>query len=114
MIAPITITVTNGPTARFTAMKSRASGCQSVVPESPPHPSFCSAKYSQNDGMTAIVMTQKNANARENRTAVVQVHSKPRTMGSARSFALTSTFGTFNATSVASIRASSYLGRVRA
>src|SRR6266542_1215263 len=45
--------------------------------------------------MTAIVMTLKKANPRENRTAVVQVHSKFLTIGSARSFALTSTFGTF-------------------
>src|SRR5215207_3822243 len=45
--------------------------------------------------MTAIVMTLKKENPRENRTAVVQVHSKVLTSGSARSFALTSTFGTF-------------------
>src|SRR5215203_2560718 len=45
--------------------------------------------------MTAIVMTLKKENPRQNRTAVVQVHSKFLTSGSARSFALTSTFGTF-------------------
>src|SRR5262245_39803990 len=40
-------------------------------------------------------MTEKNANANENTTAEVQVHSKFLTTGSARSFALTSTLGTF-------------------
>src|SRR5262245_51367618 len=95
MIAPITTTATNGPMARLVPTKSRAYGFQSVVPDSPPHPSFCSAKYIQKEGITAIVMTEKNANANENTTAEVQVHSKFLTTGSARSFALTSTLGTF-------------------
>src|SRR6185436_10007927 len=75
MIAKKTAKVTNGPIARFAATKSRASGFQSEVPDRPPHPSFCSAKYSQNDGITAIVSTQTKANTSENTTAAVQVHS---------------------------------------
>ena len=42
----------------------------------PSHWSFALAKYSQNEGITAVLMTMKKTSAREKVTARVQVHSK--------------------------------------
>ena len=50
------------------------------------HPSFCSETYSQNDGITEVVISRKNTSPNEKATAVVHVHSNPLRNASTRSF----------------------------
>src|SRR5436190_393334 len=65
-----------------------------LPPEGPAQPSFCSAKYIQNDGTTTAKIKMKNHRPTQNTTAVVQVHSKVLTVGSTRCFSSTNLFGT--------------------